>query len=211
MEKHYKQVKDKWVGFGGGLKIALQTMSRGNRGRSGKGRPRRAGPLTIVEIGGAGLLADLCVPARAMPRDRRWYDRIGHAPKAGIIPVKVMSEIGQRVAQALKAEIGKGFAATPLPLRVQRADDWTATDGVLDLEVVAILLIARVTRQAIRPLVVLAAYMSRTIAADLGVRYSGSVRQPQDPELRQLLSNRPAALNPAAAGEWPQTLCRSRL
>ena len=40
------------------------------------------------------------------------------------------------MAQALKAEIGKGFAAAPLPGPAW-PDDWTATDGALDLEVVA--------------------------------------------------------------------------
>lgn len=42
-----------------------------------------------------------------------------------------------RVALVLKAEIGKAFAATPLPGSRPEWGDWSATGGSLNLEVLA--------------------------------------------------------------------------
>lgn len=47
-----------------------------------------------------------------------------------------MTEMVERVALAIKAEIGRAFDAQPLPGPVG-ADDWSATGGVLNLEDVA--------------------------------------------------------------------------
>jgi len=43
----------------------------------------------------------------------------------------------EKVATAIKAEIGRQFDAQPLPGPPDNSDDWSATGGVMDLELIA--------------------------------------------------------------------------